>query len=284
MATSSNYFIDSTTFITATAVFINTELSLLAPDDFYSFGTTVRQQSGGILLTPQACPSCPIPFSSTSVQTTYNLSCAALQNQTYYALTATITTGSAVYSNVSLAPISELPNGFYTSNNLTGGEWFQVTSGVISAVGNCPTPVPVCNDRRVVFQICNNNSVVDDNFDIYLNNIYIGAVDLNAAAQVGSVFIADLNPSITIGSADFVCPLTSMVTYRFDPSILLSVNTLEMRNTKNNGKGNAGTIGVRNYLLTGTTLATPCLITNLIYNGNSGVNFTFNFNYTQCCT
>jgi hypothetical protein len=58
MATSSNYYIDAATFATATAVFMNQGLSVLAPDGIYSFGSTTRQQSGGVLLTPQACSSC----------------------------------------------------------------------------------------------------------------------------------------------------------------------------------------------------------------------------------
>ena len=74
-----------------------------------------------------------------------------------------------------------------------------------------------------------------------------------------------------------------MVTYHFDPAIVLGVNVLEMRNTQNNGNGNFGTVGVRNYLLTDTTLSDPCVIANLNYSGGSGSSFTFNFNYTQCC-
>lgn len=58
MATSSNYYINAATFATATAVFTNPGLSITASDGFYSFGATTRQQSGGLLLTPQACPSC----------------------------------------------------------------------------------------------------------------------------------------------------------------------------------------------------------------------------------
>jgi hypothetical protein len=142
---------------------------------------------------------------------------------------------------------------------------------------------PSCPDRRVVFQICNSNSVTDDNFDIYLNDTYIGAVDLSTNAQVGSVFIADLNTSVELVSSDFVCPLSGMVTYHFDPSILLASNVLEMRNTQNNGAGNFGTIGVRNYSLSGTDLSSPCVITDLEYSGASGEDFTFNFDYTQCC-
>ena len=143
--------------------------------------------------------------------------------------------------------------------------------------------VPECTDRRVVFQICNSNSALDDNFDIYLNDTYIGAVDLSTNAQVGSVFIADTNTAVELGSSDFVCPLSGMVTYHFNPSILLASNVLEMRNTQNNGNGNFGQIGVRNYSISGTTLSSPCVITDLEYSGPSGDSFTFNFNYTQCC-
>lgn len=75
MATSSNYFIDSTTFATATAVFANPELSVLAPDGFYSFGTTTRQQSGGVLLAPQACPDCNLPVTGLTWATTVNNPC-----------------------------------------------------------------------------------------------------------------------------------------------------------------------------------------------------------------
>lgn len=214
-----------------------------------------------------------------------------------------------------------LATGFYlATGSITGGnDWFEVNaSGVVISLGicvippvesyncvdgtctdpgdgtgefstliacesACVPPPPECLDRRVVFQICNSNSVTDDNFDIYLNDVYIGAVDLSTNAQVGSVFIADLNPLVELGSSDFVCPLTSMVTYHFDPAIVLGANVLEMRNTQNNGNGNFGTVGVRNYLLTGTTLGSPCVIANLNYSGDSGLSFTFNFDYTQCC-
>jgi len=74
-----------------------------------------------------------------------------------------------------------------------------------------------------------------------------------------------------------------MVTYHFARSILLASNVLEMRNTQDNGAGNFGNIGVRNYSLSGTDLSNPCVITDLEYSGASGENFTFNFDYTQCC-
>jgi len=152
------------------------------------------------------------------------------------------------------------------------------------AIDPCDPGVPVCADRVVVFQICNSNSAIDDNFDIYLNNTYIGAVDLNQNAQIGSVFIASLDLDLVITSADFACPVINMQVYRFEPTLLQTSNVIEMRNTQNNGNNNAGSVGIRNYLLTGTDLSAPCVIADLQYGfAPSGVDFTLNFDYTECC-
>lgn len=147
-----------------------------------------------------------------------------------------------------------------------------------------PSAAPTCPDRALVFQICNSNSAKDDNFDVYLNNNYIGFLDLNSNAQVGSIFIATTNASADLVSGDFVCPLTLMDTYRFDPSfVLYGTNTLELRNVQNNANGNYGVIGVRNYLVDGDDLSTPCVVANLEYSGASGSDFTLTFDYTACC-
>lgn len=147
----------------------------------------------------------------------------------------------------------------------------------------CDSIIPVCPNRRIVFQICNSNAITDDNFDIYLNGVVIGAVDLSTAAEVGSVFIGDTNPATVLVDSDFDCELVDMVVYHFDPALLQQNNIVEMRNTQNNGSGNAGTIGIRNYLITGTDLSDPCFIADLTYTGGSGADFVFTFDYTQCC-
>lgn len=150
-------------------------------------------------------------------------------------------------------------------------------------VDPCGSTIPSCPDRVVVFQICNENAVTDDNFNIYLNNTYIGAVDLSAMAQVGSVFIASTDPSLTIVSDDFDCPIIDMIIYRFNPALLQTSNTIEMRNTQDNGAGNLGTVGIRNYLLTGTDLSAPCVIADLEYSPTNGGDATLTFDYTECC-
>jgi hypothetical protein len=75
-----------------------------------------------------------------------------------------------------------------------------------------------------------------------------------------------------------------MQTYRFDPNLIVAgVNTIRMVNTQNNGNNNEGKIKVRNYLITGNNLSTPCVVENLTYIGASGSSFTKTFNYTACC-
>jgi hypothetical protein len=164
------------------------------------------------------------------------------------------------------------------------GNPVPVGSEVAFIVENEDIPVPpTCSDRVVVLQICNENSITDDNFDIYLNGYYIGAVDLSAMSQVGSVFIASENPALTISASDFACPLVGMVIYRFDPALLRINNLIQMRNTQDNGFGNQGTIGVRNYLLTGTNLSAPCVINDLTFAMGNGEETALSFFYTQCC-
>ena len=147
-----------------------------------------------------------------------------------------------------------------------------------------PSDAPTCPDRALVFQVCNSNYAKDDNFDVYLNNNYIGFLDLNQNAQVGSIFIATTNTNSNITSGDFACPLGLMDTYTFDPSfVVYGTNVLELRNAQNNANGNYGEIGIRNYLIDGDNLSSPCVVDNITYNGVSGVSFTLSFDYTSCC-
>jgi hypothetical protein len=141
-----------------------------------------------------------------------------------------------------------------------------------------------CPDRTLVFQVCNSNSARDDNFDVYLNNVKIGNLNLNTDQKVGSVFIATTNRSLKITKADFICPISNMKVFYFDPSIVkFGKNKLFLKNTQNNTNGNLGTIEIRNYLIVGTELKDPCKVKDLKYQMPSGNDFKISFNYTKCC-
>lgn len=61
MSVSSNYYLDSASLATATRVFTDVDLTICAPDGYYSDGVIVRQQVSCILGDISACPSCSMP-------------------------------------------------------------------------------------------------------------------------------------------------------------------------------------------------------------------------------
>jgi hypothetical protein len=58
MATSATFYLDAPSLGTATIVYSNPTLTAVASDGFYSDGTIVREQDGGVLLPQASCPSC----------------------------------------------------------------------------------------------------------------------------------------------------------------------------------------------------------------------------------
>lgn len=68
MATPGSYYLNGPTLSTSTSVFTDNTLTTLAADGFYSDGTIVRQQVGGILLPASTCESCePICLQYTAI-------------------------------------------------------------------------------------------------------------------------------------------------------------------------------------------------------------------------
>jgi hypothetical protein len=54
------YFLDGNTLIDSTSVYLNSALSVFAPDGWYSDGSNIRELSGGVLQPVQPCPACGV--------------------------------------------------------------------------------------------------------------------------------------------------------------------------------------------------------------------------------
>jgi hypothetical protein len=65
MAVNSTYYLNAADLATATAVYLDNLLLYIAPDGFYSDGVITREQSSGILLTANPCPTCGTPCGGT---------------------------------------------------------------------------------------------------------------------------------------------------------------------------------------------------------------------------
>jgi hypothetical protein len=54
------YFLDGGTLLDSTTVYLNSGLSIPAPDGYYSDGFNIRRQIGGVLEPSQPCPACGV--------------------------------------------------------------------------------------------------------------------------------------------------------------------------------------------------------------------------------
>jgi hypothetical protein len=155
------------------------------------------------------------------------------------------------------------------SLNAQMNSWFFVDNSALPLI-----------DSVLVIQICNSNAAIDDNFDIYLNGTYIGFVDLNQHAEIGSLFSATSKEDYLL-DPDFTCDLIDMQNYFFNYGLLLyGTNTIFMDNVQNNGNNNFGSIGIRTYSISGDSLVNPRNVADLSFSGASGgEDFTKEFEY-----
>jgi len=143
MPTQGTYFLNTSSFATATAIYTDSALTTAASNGWYKTSSnTFRQQTGApgspVLSSTFTCEC--TTFSSSSVQSTSTLACAASLNQTYF---HTGSGSTPVATNVCYSDAGQnvLGNGYYKISTAGTGTYMQITggSGVVSAVTVCPT-------------------------------------------------------------------------------------------------------------------------------------------------
>lgn len=157
MATSATFYLDAPSLGSATVVYSNPTLTTVASDGFYSDGTIVREQDGGVLLPQASCPSCATTQSFTiyfDVTTTppiplgWNTQSAACAGTgtpltVYINGTATdlydavVTQGKVLYTNSgTTTPLNGSNTWYKTVSAPASGQTFQVSAiGETSAWG-----------------------------------------------------------------------------------------------------------------------------------------------------
>ena len=77
MADFDSYYMDTASFATASAVWVDATLTTKAADGYYQFDGVYRQQVSGLLLDSVACPACVTPCGGTisvgGTQGVYNM-------------------------------------------------------------------------------------------------------------------------------------------------------------------------------------------------------------------
>ena len=142
MADFDSYYMDTASFATASAVWVDATLTTKAADGYYQFDGVYRQQVSGLLLDSVACPACVTPCGGTintsGTQGVYNIE---------------VSLGSAVGAVVIRFDPAGIPDGlFVTYNGTTYTEVVSETHGFLaggylglstsSCVSGLPLPAP----------------------------------------------------------------------------------------------------------------------------------------------
>ena len=132
-----NKFIDSTNFLTATAVYDNINLTTKATDGYYQFGGQYRRQVSGSLLTATVCSDCFTFDSLDYVSTNSNDLCCLTQtaSQYFYPTGLTFLTTTNIFTDVNLTTIAA--DGFYSEPN--GSQFRQMSASSLGSITTCPS-------------------------------------------------------------------------------------------------------------------------------------------------
>ena len=134
---SESYYIDSSEFSEATAVYGDVNLTSKALDGYYADGGYYREQLNGVLLNHLVCPSClSTPFSSSLIDSSPSTICSQAITETYYhdGTGAYPLLNDYVYSDSTLT--TPLASGYY---KVSTNAYIEVIGalGLVSSKGNC---------------------------------------------------------------------------------------------------------------------------------------------------
>tara|TARA_R110000751_G_scaffold269201_2_gene368874 strand:+ start:246 stop:1199 length:954 start_codon:yes stop_codon:yes gene_type:complete len=148
MPTQGTYFLNTSSFATATAIYTDSALTTAASNGWYKTSSnTFRQQTGApstpVLSTTYTCEC--TTFSSSTVESSESAACGATINQTYFH-TGSGSTPVATNTCYSDAGQTVLGNGYY---KLTSTTFMQITggSGVVASVGTISVGIAFSSGR-----------------------------------------------------------------------------------------------------------------------------------------
>lgn len=136
-----NKYINSSDFLTATAVYNDINLTTLASDGYYQFGGNYRHQLSGILGPVVICPSCSpaaglTAFASSSFNATISDACADVIDFTFYHTGANPwpIVNDTIYLNNMITPANLIGARIFKANNTA---YETNSSSVVTTITAC---------------------------------------------------------------------------------------------------------------------------------------------------
>ena len=265
MATSSTYYLNAPSLGSATSVFTNADLTVLAADGFYSDGVIVREQISGLLVAQQTCPACATPCGG-------SISASGQQGIYYLNIDLGTDIGAVVVTfNPESVPdgISALFNSVvYNGVSSPSYGWLQGTAGLPTYVGATGSDCGiVANSPYTLDEFRYNGSTFTDLETTTSVSVVAGQMQLTAAgpgnckmvipktaASPSVVDMTFIGPCLgTVFSIGVACPapLTSFAssTVNVDSATACS-DTIDQTYYVAHVNGAAGTLGLYDLVFT----------------------------------
>lgn len=130
MSTAS-YYLNGSSLGDSTSIFVDSAMTILAPDGFYQQDDIVRELVNGVLLPPQVCPSCSYPCSDYPMTES---------GGTIGEYIASINVGSGIGAIVITVNPFDVPEGFSVEyNSAIYNEFSSATYGYLAGTAGLPT-------------------------------------------------------------------------------------------------------------------------------------------------
>jgi hypothetical protein len=224
MAINSTFYLDAADLVTATTVYLDFGLTIVAPDGFYGDGVISREQSSGILLDAETCGDCPAPC-GTSIGAggsagVYQVNLDVGSTETGAILVrfnpASVPDGIRVtYNGVVYNKISSTNNGPFQCPN--PGHFAII--GNIGSVGSCGSWYPAGQTQTNTVYLYNPATAVFDNTGTTQIDVIVGTSSAPtlqpdyflAAGDMGDCWMVIPKPTITPSSLfiEMIGPCTS---------------------------------------------------------------------------
>ena len=224
MAINSTFYLDAADLVTATTVYLDFGLTIVAPDGFYGDGVITREQSSGILLTADTCGDCPTPcgtsIGSSGESGVYQVNLDVGSTETGAIIVrfnpASVPDGIRVtYNGVVYNKISSTNNGPFQCPN--PGHFAIIGSS--GAVGSCGSWYPAGQTQTNTVYLYNPATTVFDNTGTTQIDVIVGTSSAPtlqpdyflSAVDMGDCWMVIPKPTVTPSSLfiEMIGPCTS---------------------------------------------------------------------------
>jgi hypothetical protein len=136
----------------------------------------------------------------------------------------------------------------------------------------------LCPNKIVVLQVTKTTGLTSDNFDVFINDQFVGTCVSNQLEEFGNILIGSENTDLRLKKEDFPYAVEKYQRKRFSQLILNNgTNTIRVNNRDALGATVTIKVNIRIYEIRNSQLVLPVVVDDLEFSNSTNQNFTSTF-------